>query len=191
MAGPRLCLIPDCGKKTIGLGYCKNHYHRFRKYGDPLGGGTPHGEPLRYFTEVVLPYVGDECLPWPYAKDANGYAQVRKDGTAHYVQRLACEAVHGPPPSPEHQAAHSCGKGHEGCCNPGHLRWATVAENHADKKIHGTHKSPPVIAKLTPEDVRAIKALKGQKTQREIAKMFGVQHAIIGSIHRGKTWADL
>jgi hypothetical protein len=191
MADKRVCSISGCGKKIAGLGYCKNHWYRFHKYGDPLAGATVHGEPLRYFTEVVLSYTGEDCLIWPYARDSNGYGQLRKDGTVYYVARLVCEVAHGAPPTPEHEAAHSCGKGHEACCAKSHLRWATVVDNHADKKIHGTYKNPPIVAKLTPSDVLAIRDLKGRMTQREIAKMFGVQHAAIGCIHRGKTWSNI
>ncbi len=32
----RICSIKGCGKKYYGLGYCRNHYIHFKKYGDPL-----------------------------------------------------------------------------------------------------------------------------------------------------------
>lgn len=60
------------------------------------------------------------------------------DGRTHTVSRLVCEYINGKAPSPEHEAAHNCGKGHEGCVNPLHMRWATRAENFSDKVIHGT-----------------------------------------------------
>ncbi len=39
MANSRLCSIPDCNKPHYGRGYCSAHYERFKKYGNPLGGG--------------------------------------------------------------------------------------------------------------------------------------------------------
>lgn len=41
---PRLkadCSVEGCSKVSHGLGFCTSHYHRFKKYGDPLGGGAP------------------------------------------------------------------------------------------------------------------------------------------------------
>lgn len=190
MANPRICSIPGCGKKHSGLGYCKNHWYRYRKFGDPLAGPTPDGEPMRFFEEVVMRHGGDDCLAWPYAKDSNGYGQLRQDGRTQYVIRLVCERLYGPPPSRKHQAAHSCGRGHEGCCAPNHLRWATVKDNHADKREHGTYTAPPICSKLSSADVQAIRSLKGKMSQRAIAAKFGVQHAAIGAIHRGRTWGD-
>lgn len=191
MAGQRICSVAKCGKPTVGLGFCKNHYYRYRKYGNPLAGSTAPGEPLKYLETVVIPYAVDDCLMWPYARDSNGYGQVRIGGKAQYVTRVVCERVHGDPPSSRHQAAHSCGNGHEGCCSPRHLRWATVRENRADKKVHGTFKRPPIKPTLTPDQVRQIRALRGRYTQRQIAVMFGVTHCTVGAIHRGTAWKDI
>ena len=33
------CLVSDCARETISGPYCNSHYLRFRRYGDPLGGG--------------------------------------------------------------------------------------------------------------------------------------------------------
>ena len=32
----KICLISGCGRKHEARGYCRNHYRRFRMYGDPL-----------------------------------------------------------------------------------------------------------------------------------------------------------
>ena len=32
----KICSIPDCDKKHYAKGYCRKHYEKFRKYGDPL-----------------------------------------------------------------------------------------------------------------------------------------------------------
>lgn len=52
--------------------------------------------------------------------------------TAQWLERHMCKLKNGDPPTPDHEAAHSCGNGKHGCINPNHLRWATDAENMAD-----------------------------------------------------------
>src|SRR5699024_5548657 len=32
-----LCAVEGCDSEWLSKGYCKNHYERFQKYGDPLG----------------------------------------------------------------------------------------------------------------------------------------------------------
>lgn len=33
---PRKCTVQGCNNKHVAKGYCKTHYYRFRRYGDPL-----------------------------------------------------------------------------------------------------------------------------------------------------------
>jgi len=132
-----VCSIPDCGKPHMARGWCQKHYFRFRRHGDPLGGAI--GDARRYFEEVILNYDGDECLPWPFSTADCGYGRIRIGGRKQVVSRAVCERVNGPPPTPAHEAAHSCGKGHEGCCTKRHLRWATRTENQAERVAHGTN----------------------------------------------------
>lgn len=136
----KVCSIPDCGKTVTARGYCWSHSNRIRKHGDPLGGRTPNGDPLRFIHEVAMAHTGDECLTWPYAKKSGGYGTVYIDGKHVRANRYVCELANGAPPTPKHESAHSCGKGHEACIAPGHLSWKTHAENMADKFIHGTNK---------------------------------------------------
>lgn len=42
----RTCSIGGCGKPHYGNGWCQAHWHRNRRYGDPLGGG-PMRQPPR------------------------------------------------------------------------------------------------------------------------------------------------
>lgn len=169
------------------------HRMRWYRHGDPLGGGTSPGEPERYCHEVVLAYEGDECLPWPYAKDSNGYGQIWHDGRLQHVTRVICGRVHGPAPTPEHEAAHSCGKGNFACCTKGHLSWKTPAENQADRLCHGTHGrgEQSGTAKLTEIKVREIRALCGTQPQRSIASRFGISEALVSMIKTGKCWGWL
>jgi hypothetical protein len=127
----------------------------------------------------------DPCLFWPFGRSKNGYAYVGKSPRG--VHRVMCEHRNGPPPSPEHQAAHSCGKGHLGCVNPHHLNWKTVSENQIERYQHsGLTKK----AKLTPAQVDEIRALEGRAKVNDIAEMFGVSDTTIRSILSGKLWND-
>ena len=192
MAKKRLCSVDGCGKPYWGRGYCSAHYQRWRNHGDPLAGRTPEGEAQRFFETVVLAYDGDECLKWPY-NTVKGYGVLHQDGRGVLVSRLSCEAANGPPPTPEHHAAHLCGKGHEGCVTKRHLSWKTRAENEEDKIIHGTRVrgEKHAWAKITEADAREIIALKGKMLQRDIAEKFNISRPAVGMIHRGKNWAWL
>ncbi len=55
------------------------------------------------------------------------------------VARLVCEWFWGPPPTPLHEAGHTCPKGENArCVHPLHLAWQTRAENEAHKRTYGT-----------------------------------------------------
>lgn len=189
----RKCSIYGCGNKHLSRGYCIKHYKRWYRNGHPEAIKTAETGAALYFVEnVALFYDGDDCLEWPFATKSQGYGAVRKNGRTMPATRLLCEMVYGPPPTPKHHAAHNCGNGNGGCCNPKHLRWASAKENAADKAIHGTLRrgfNHP-CAKLTPQDCDAIRRLKGVKTQTEVAKMFGVRRELIGQVMRGQAYME-
>lgn len=193
MAASRICSIPDCGKRARSHGFCGKHYWRWQKHGDPLAGRTFNGEPMRYLREVVLPYEGTECLIWPFAHNTTGYAQVSSDNRRQLVSRIVCEAAHGAPPTPDHQAAHECGRGTDSCVAKRHIFWKTRLGNKADELVHGTRNrgERQGHAKLTSANVREIRALKGRIRSREIAKRFGVSETTISGIYHGTVWAWL
>jgi hypothetical protein len=148
------------------------------------------GEPMRYFREVVLCFGGEKCLDWPFAKNGPGYGKLWINGKLEHVHRLACEAVHGPPPSAQHYAVHLCGNGHLGCCNPRHIMWATPKENQAHRLLHGTDSRGEKnwAAILSPEQVHEIRGLKGKETKNETARRFGVSRSCVDNIQRGARW---
>lgn len=192
-----VCAIDGCGRSVQARGWCDKHLRRWYRHGDPLGGGTPKDGTVReYFDNVVIPYAGDDCLIWPFARYAGGYGKMSgNDGSTLLVHREACRAKHGPPPEDQHemQAAHNCGNGHLGCCNPNHLRWDTCAGNAADRLQHGTHNRGErhPHAKLTEDDVREIRALEGAVSQVKLAERFNVTTRNIRAIHRRRIWAWL
>lgn len=200
MAAPRICSIPDCGKPSHLRGWCIAHYTRWRRHGDPLGGRTRggRGSALRYFHDVVVPYEGDDCLIWTEHRNMAGYGLVYVDGKHQYVSRLACREVNGPPPTDKHVAAHNCGNGHLGCVNPRHMRWATAWENAQDAIAHGrlargrfAHGRSIRTAKLTDDDVRRIRSLKGTMTQAGIGRLFNIGAPHVCRILKGEKWGHL
>lgn len=191
MANKKTCSIDGCDKPFLARGWCSGHWTRWKRHGDPLGGGMPRGETNAFF-DFALQYDGDECLIWPYAKDAAGYAQINFEGRVRYVHREVCIKKNGMP----HDgmvAAHSCGKGHLGCVSPSHVRWATRKENADDMIEHGTRAfgENTAAAKLTNKQAIEIKSMKGSMTQERIAKIYGVSRQTISDIHTGRRWSWL
>lgn len=192
-----ICSIDGCTRSSFGHGYCNAHYSRWRRHGSPLGGSTPRGSsagsPRRFIDELLVLSGTYECLKWPFSTFANGYPCVRRSGKTASVISLICEKFHGPAPTPNHEAAHSCGKGHEGCVNPMHLSWKTGEENAADKIKHGTYVCGERQngAKLTPAAVVVIRSLRGKKTQKEIGAMFGVKQSTVRDIQLYRSWTHV
>lgn len=130
----------------------------------------------------ALPSEGEGCITWPFARDQNGYGKVFVDGRLHYASRLVCEKVNGTADE-NMEAAHACGKGHEGCIAPWHLTWKTRHENLRDKIKHGTS-----AIKLTEDDVRQIRALRPHLTFVEIGQRFGISASAAHGVAARKTW---
>lgn len=192
MGDVRFCSIADCGKPHRAFGWCAKHYTRWRRYGDPLSAKrVANGEPLKWIHDVALRFDGAECLSWPYSTATNGYGQVSFNDRNTPAHRVVCELAHGQPPSQSHEAAHSCGN--RNCVNKGHLRWATTAENHADKLVHGTHSRGERhgASKLKEADVRKFFGLATTLTHQEIADRYGVARNTVTQILSGRKWTWL
>lgn len=176
MSKIRTCSVPDCRRTHLARGLCANHYARLLRNGDvSVMKGTQPGEAKEYYENVVLSYDRDECLIWPYRRSDLGYGEIRYDGKMRLVHRILCDATHGPPPTPSHESAHSCGKGHLGCVTKRHLSWKTHSENMADAIIHGsTTKNKTVrFNRLTDAERREVVALIGSMPIAAIARRFG------------------
>lgn len=151
--------------------------------------------------------------------DRYAYVSLYRDTVASQclVHRLVCAAFHGPQPSSAHEVAHGDGDGHNN--HKGNLRWATKAENEADKVGHGTARAGkpsavPVgsrakgqthgrntkpertargerngLAKLNEAKVTAIRT--DQRPRKQVAADFGISVTMVGFIQRGICWAHV
>lgn len=195
----RNCSVDGCIKNAHRdahgkSGLCVMHYQRHRKHGDTsVCGRTP--SPAMDWLRAHASFVGDECLQWPFHIGSDGYGRAHNPttGALSTASRLMCIAAHGAPPTPKHEAAHSCGNGKEACVNPRHLYWATPSENQADRVAHRTSNrgERQWKSKLTEDDVREIRRRLGTETQQSIAVCFNIDPSVISDIKRGKKWGWL
>lgn len=185
------CIVLGCGRHSLARGWCKLHYERWRRFGDPKASVraiSARGAPLAWL-HAHKDHVGDKCVPWPFARFPDGRAHMR----AGKPTRIMCELIHGAAPSPRHEAAHSCGNGHLACVNPRHLRWATADENAADKEGHGTvvRGQRHHAAKLNEADVIVIRNLAGTVPQSRLANNYGVRTSCISKIVNRQAWGHI
>lgn len=143
------------------------------------------------FLRAHKDFAEDVCLKWPFAVNARGYGLAVIGGFQTIASRWMCILAHGEPPTPKHQAAHSCGKGHEGCVNPKHLSWKTHTENMADRKVHGTENigERNGKTKLTVEDVLAIRAAPPHL--KPLVEKYGMTKHSLSRIRTGKRWGHI
>jgi hypothetical protein len=184
------CSIDSCENYVYGHGWCRMHWQRWKRNGGPLKFAVPRIRETQHFMLSALSYDGDECLIWPFGRNEKGYGNVTHKGGRGYAHRFICEEAHGKPPSPTHEAAHSCGKGHLGCITKRHLRWATPQENSDDRAVHGTVPQGEKVynAKLTDADVTYIRSKSGVISQTQLAYMFGVTQSTVRAAIIRKSW---
>lgn len=121
------CSIGGCEKPTLARGWCGTHYQRWRKHGDPLGGGERFATPEEAFIARTEPIVGDPgCTIWKGATDSGGYGQLSVNGRIVRAHRYAWERENGPIPDGL-WIDHKCWN--RLCVNVDHLRLAAHQQN--------------------------------------------------------------
>lgn len=184
----RYCDFSGCHRKHYGYGWCRKHYQRWKRNGDP-------SVLLRDYTPITLQHLlahskinnDTGCIEWQRAKDGD-YGTLNFRGKKQNVHRIAwllgvgeikkgllvCHECDNPP-----------------CINLDHLFLGTHKDNMLDAKMKGrmTRGEDSSQSKLTEKDVIAIREMTD--TNASIGKMFGVAGSTISCIRHRKNWAWL
>ena len=145
---------------------------------------------------VIRPELGP-CWQWTGGRTASapfGYGITEINGRRTKTHRVSWELTHGAlPPRDGHHGTcvlHRCDN--RLCVNPDHLFLGTNLDNIRDRDAKGRHadfrgeKHP--IARLTEDDVRAIRVTGNLQTRASLARQYGVTQTHIRHILLRKTW---
>lgn len=152
-----------------------------------------HDERTRARFLAKVDQTGD-CWQWTAGCARHGYGRFNvtrdKPLAAH---RVAYEMFVGPIPTGLH-VLHRCDN--PPCVNPGHLFLGTHQDNMDDMVRKGRSRAPRgeqvKVSKLTESAVRQIRDEVSQgRSQRAVARDFGVHHATVHRIVSGELWAHV
>lgn len=149
---------------------------------------------VRFWSNVNIAAGG--CAEWTGARRSDGYGSFWHSGKLMAAHRVAFELAFGDIPDmvgADQRGTcilHRCDNPR--CVNPEHLVAGTHADNMGDMDSKGRRVSLPggsnPRAVLEPEEVAEIRKLRGQVSQRTLARRFGVSKSQIGNIQRGDAW---
>lgn len=114
-------------------------------------------------------------------------------GVTMKVHRLVAEAFLGISPADRREVNHKDGNKSNNCAD--NLEWSNRSDNisHAYKNrlrsVPYGESNPN--AKLTDDDVRAIRKSRGKIRQVDLAKKYGVPQTAISSVQLGKSWSHV
>lgn len=185
------CSIHGCDGKYAAKTFCKKHYQRLLRVGDPnwvhKGIDAPFGE--RFWSRVNRePGQGPngECWEWTAGRTGSNYGSTWDGEKIRAAHHMAWFLTHGKWPGP--QLLHSCD--HPPCCRPSHLSEGTQKDNMEDKvaKNRQARGERNGNAVLTEKQVRKIKSLLTGHNDGLLAKQYGVSKSAINHLRLGITW---
>ncbi len=188
-----VCCIKGCDIKAYGLGMCRAHWERAKKYGTPVGHPTMaarvyrKSSPERFWDRVRKT---EACWIWEGGKDKDGYGMFH--GTVHGMHitrahRWSYATVRGPIP-PNTLVCHTCDN--PPCVNPDHLFLGSNAVNMADRKTKGHYATLLGAARPNAllDDEKAGSILKDPRPYLLIAKDYGISTSTVESVKIRRTW---
>ena len=135
-----------------------------------------------------------DCIEWSKCRNKQGYGTLRFKGKMVYAHRRLWEAMFGKIPDGLY-VLHRCDN--PPCVNIEHLFLGTKKDNSRDSIKKGRAKFPVTLkgedapwSKLTLEQVKEIRSLKGMVPQKELANRFGVNQSTISRIQINLRWSQ-
>jgi hypothetical protein len=128
----RTCSIEGCGKPFLARGWCKKHWSRWSRTGDPTKVLRILDDPIASFWSKVDRCDLDECWPWLGAPSWNGYGIAYVSGRQIKAHRYSYSLNVGPISDGlqiDHVWARGCRR--RDCVNPFHLEAVTSEVNTA------------------------------------------------------------
>ena len=120
------CSITDCDLPTRSRGWCRIHYARWRRHGDPVAFTGTQGAADARFDAYSQPLVWSDCIIWTGSVARGGYGALRVEGRITYAHRYAWQRENGPIPDGMY-VDHACWN--KSCVNVDHLRLASPRQN--------------------------------------------------------------
>jgi hypothetical protein len=161
-----------------------------------IAGTTWSVEDARAYIKARVKVDENGCWIWQRALSASGYGRLcvpfagldRPRRVGMVAHRASYEAFCGPIDR-EMDACHRCDV--RACVNPSHIFAGSRQDNVADMVAKGRNRKGADTwnAKLTDEDVRAIRA--SNELQRVLAKRYNINQCAISEIKSRKRWAHV
>lgn len=192
------CNVETCEAPTHAKGYCKLHYTRWSRTGDPTKAHRmqPRSRPLaERIADLTDRSAGpDACWPWTGTRYGNNYGVMQYRNVVKQAHVWAYQSATGEVVPDGMFVLHSCDN--PPCCNPAHLRVGTHQANMDDKVSRDRQSRLPGEAhpshRLSDADVLEIRRSGAAGvTQRVLAERFGVSPSLICLILNGKRWTHL
>lgn len=178
--------MPDCSCVQCGRAFYRtpSKVGRFCSTSCASSGRTTPHVLTRFMDKLRT---SPNCWIWTGAVNSNGYGQLWVAGTKMYAHRFAYEYFIRPIPDGMN-VLHRCDVAR--CVRPSHLYIGDQKQNGKDAadRVRMPRGKAHHAAKLTPNDVRAIRTLAGSIPQTKIAARFGVCQQTICDVVRGRYW---
>jgi hypothetical protein len=175
MGGSGHGVLPGAGRMTrVAIPYPTRT--DMTTYAPSRGRQTGRTAAERLATSYVIEPNG--CWRWSKSVTTQGYGHVSIAGIQYQAHRLLYILRFGRDVPAGLFPDHLCRN--RWCVNPDHLEPVT----HAVNVQRGTQ------AHLTPEQVDAIRLACRTRSQRVVAREYGIDHGTVSRLVRGLTWAD-
>ncbi len=130
----RTCSIDGCENPSVGREWCRKHYARWQRNGDPLVTIRLYRAPVADRLASKLELTPDGCREFTGYRNECGYGRIKVGKKMPFAHRVAYEAWVGPIPEGAN-VCHHCDN--PPCCEPSHLFVGSQADNHRDMVAKG------------------------------------------------------